>query len=256
MKDLTVIVPIHEYNEEIEKFLTKAIDSFKKADDGETELLFVGPKNVLDVLKTNSQYDKATFVENSKKDFCSQINVAVTKCRKYFSILEFDDVYTPNWFKNVEQYMTLDDNVSVFLPLTEILMMDKIEEGPIGYVNEAVWATSFSEELGYLDIESLMSYMNFNTTGGVFKTEDFIDVGKLKESMKLTYWYEFLLRTIYNGRKVYVIPKVGYQHLLNREGSISDRYNKELKPEEADFWIETAQKEYLFKNDRNKKYEE
>ena len=96
--------------------------------------------------------------------------------------------------------------------------------------------------------------MNFNTTGGVFNTEDFIKNGKLKTSIKLTYWYEYLLRSIYNGKKVFVVPKVGYQHTLNRPNSISDVYNRELKPEEADWWIELAQKDYFFIKERDKSH--
>ena len=258
MKDLTVIVPIHEYTEEVEKLLTNAVESYKKIADDENILMFVGPAKVLDKVKKMSVLDgnnNVVFLENKDIDFCTQINVAVDACvTKYFSILEFDDLYMPNWFKNAEAYMELDNNISVVLPLTEIVMADKIEDGPVGYVNEAVWATSFSDEIGYLDIEALLTYMNFNTTGGIFNKEDFIKIGKLKKSIKLTYWYECLLRSVYNGKKVYVVPKVGYQHFLNRKGSISDTYNNTLTPDEADFWIELAQKDYLFNKERDKSH--
>lgn len=253
MKDLTVIVPLHDFNDEIEVLLNKAIQSFYETDkDNDSELLFVAPKKVLGKLKEKySKSERVNFVESSKSDFCSQINTAVDKCRKYFSILEFDDVYTPNWFKNVKEYFKIDESISIYLPLTEIVLFDKQNEGPIGYINEAPLATSFSENLGFLDLESLLNYMNFNTTGGIFKTEDFIELGKLKEPIKLSFWYEFLLRAVRNDKKVYVIPKVGYIHTLNRENSLSEIYNKTMKPEEAEFWIELAQKDYLFKKTRD-----
>jgi len=254
MKDLTVIIPLNEYNEEVDKLLKRAVDSFYSTDNGDTELLFVSSKNIIEQIKEKYNNNNVSYLETKKTDFCSQINSAVEKCRKYFSVLEYDDVYLPSWFKNVEEYMTFDNDISVFLPLTEIVLFDKPEDGPVGYVNEAVWATSFSEETGYLDIDSLLSYMNFNTTGGVFNTEDFIKNGKLKTSIKLTYWYEYLLRSIYNGKKVFVVPKVGYQHTLNRPNSISDVYNRELKPEEADWWIELAQKDYFFIKERDKSH--
>ena len=259
MKDLTVIIPLKDYSDETKKMLSTAIDSVKKAAGTDTELLFVSTDDIIEPVKKDYSEDNMTYLGVKKLDFCTQINKAVEKCKTYFSILEFDDVYTPNWFKNFEEYKETDKDISVFLPLTEIVMYDKPEDGAIGYVNEAVWATSFSENLGYLDNESLMSYMNFNTTGGIFKTEDFVSVGKLKPSIKLTFWYEFLLRCIHNGKKVFVIPKVGYQHMLNRPGSISDVYNTTLKPEEADFWIDLAQKDYFFNKERDKshyKYEE
>lgn len=251
MKDLTVIVPVHEYNDNTEKHLNRAVNSFIEVDtDKDSELLFIGPKTVITELKKKYDGKNRKFVENEKSDFCSQINIAVDSCRKYFSILEFDDVYLPTWFKNVKSYSEVEDKASIFLPLTEIVVEGK-EDEPIGYVNEAALSTSFSEELGYLDIESLLNYMNFNTTGGVFKTEDFIELGKLKEPIKLSFWYEFLLRAVRNGKKVYVIPKIGYKHTLCREGSLSETYNKTMKPEESDFWIELAQKDYLFKKTRD-----
>jgi hypothetical protein len=253
MKNLTVIVPVHEFNDDIEVLLRKALNSFYETDtDKDTELLFVAPKKVLATLKDKySKLDRTKFVESKNPDFCSQINTAVDSCREYFSILEFDDVYTPNWFKNVKEYFEEDESISVYLPLTEIVLFDKPEEGAIGYINEAPLATSFSEKLGFLDLESLLNYMNFNTTGGIFKTKDFIELGKLKEPIKLSFWYEFLLRAVRNDKKVYVIPKVGYVHTLNRENSLSEIYNKTMKPEEAEFWIELAQKDYLFKKTRD-----
>lgn len=251
MKDLTVIVPVHEYNDNIEKLLNRAVNSFLEADyENNSELLFVAPKDVLKNLKEKFDGERRKFVESKKSDFCSQINKAVDECGKYFSILEFDDVYTPNWFKNVKKYLDIDDSISIYLPLTEIVLYEK-EDEPIGYVNEAPLATSFSEELGYLDLESLLNYMNFNTTGAIFKTEDFKEVGKLKVPIKLSFWYEFLLRAVRNDKKVFVIPKVGYRHTLNRENSLSELYNKTMKQEEAEFWIDLAQKDYLFKKTRD-----
>lgn len=252
MKDLTVIVPVHKYDEEIKGLLATAVESFRTTDtEKDSELLFVGPSDVLKQLKETYKGDNTKFVESKKTDFVSQINLAVDSCRKYFSILEFDDVYTPNWFKAVKEYFNKDENISVYLPLTEVVLYDKKEQGAIGYVNEAVLASSFSEKLGFLDLESLLNYMNFNTTGGIFKTEDFIELGKLKEPIKLTFWYEFLLRAVRNDKKVYVIPKVGYIHTLNRKDSLSTYYNESMKPEEAEFWIELAQKDYLFKKVRD-----
>jgi len=255
MLDLTVIVPVHIYDDNTKALLDRALKSLEAVKGyNDLQILFVGPDNVLPKIKDDFK-GKALFVKSKGADFSTQINTAVSKVSsKYFSILEFDDVYTQTWFENVEKYMSLDEEISVFLPLTEIISNDTNEM--MGYVNEAVWASSFSEELGYLDHECLENYMNFNTTGGVFKTDDFVDVGMLKTSMKLTFWYEFLLRAIYNGKKVYVVPKVGYKHYVMRPDSLSYNYSNTMQPEEADWWIELAKKEYLYKRDRNKIYEE
>ena len=255
MKDLTVIVPVHEYNETVENLLQRAFESLKEADkENECEVIIVTP---IDDMKFPTYHPNLKVVVSKKGDFCTQINTAVKACTtKYFSILEFDDVYTPMWFKNVEKQIQNGDDISVYLPLTEVVDFKNQDKGPIGYVNEAVWASSFSDVIGYLDIDSLMAYMNFNATGGVFNKEDFETIGGLKPSIKLSFWYEFLLRSIHNGKKVYVIPKVGYQHYISRPDSVSDMYNKTMKSEEADWWIELAQKEYFYKKDRNKTYEE
>ena len=74
--------------------------------------------------------------------------------------------------------------------------------------------------------------------------------------MKFAFWYEFLLRALNSGLVVYVIPKVGYKHIINREGSYTDVLNKTMKPEEADWWVDLSRKEMFFKKDRNKTYEE
>ena len=264
MKDLTVIIPVHKYDDSVKPLLTKAVESFYEADkNSEAILMFVGPKGILDAVKKDLKLKKSVILlENDETEFASQINLAVDNCTtKYFSILEYDDTFTPIWFDNVQKQIDMNQGISIFLPLTELIDASvKVEEGeeqePVGYVNESVWASSFSDEIGYLDLESLKVYMEYNTTGGVFNKDDFVNVGKLKASMKLSFWYEFLLRAVNNGKKVYVIPKVGYRHNIMREDSLSDFYSKNMSTEEADFWVELAKKEYLFKKDRNKKYEE
>lgn len=261
MKDLTIIIPVNTFDQFVEEYLENAVASCKAAGK-ETTKMFVGPKDVLDKIKNmEGAYEDWKYVYNEKSDFSAQINTAVKECKtKYFSILEYDDEYTKNWFKNAEEYLKCTDeeyeDISLYLPLTEIIDYEDKENGPIGYMNQAVWASSFSQKIGFLDNECLKDYMDFNTTGGIFNTEDFLMLGGLKESMKLSFWYEYLLRSINKGKKVYVIPKVGYKHLVNRPSSLMDTYRKEMDSNEADWWIELAQKEFLFTNDRNKKYEE
>ena len=71
----------------------------------------------------------------------------------------------------------------------------------------------------------------------------------------MTFWYEFLLRITKNGKKVYVIPKVGLNHYVDRENSLYDTYRKTIDEEESQWWYELAQKECFYLNDRNKVYE-
>jgi hypothetical protein len=57
----------------------------------------------------------------------------------------------------------------------------------------------------------------------------------------------------HNDKKIYVIPKVGYEHYINVEGSLTTVYGQ-LDSKEVDFWYETAKDEYLYKTDRKKTY--
>ena len=98
--------------------------------------------------------------------------------------------------------------------------------------------------------------MNFNASGGVFKTDEFLNIGGLKGSMKLVFWYEFLMRALYKGKKIFVIPKIGYYHLANRPDSLTAKYIETMDEREADWWIDLAKKEYFFPQDRKKAYTE
>ena len=257
MTQITTIIPVHKYDDEVKSLLETAVKSFvATSKNNPSDLMFVGPKETLDQVKALNLH-KAEYVENENAWFSAQINAAVKKVKtEYFTILEYDDEFSPIWFDNVAKYINTGDEISVFLPLTEVFDYQHKEQGPIGYVNEAVWASSFSEKLGYFDNECLQDYLIFNTTGGVYKTKDFIEVGGLKESIKLSFWYEFLLRAINKDKNIFVIPKVGYFHAVNRDGSLSDEYAKTMEDRESEFWVELARKEYLYKNDRKKTYEE
>ena len=257
MNKITTIIPVHKFDDEVKSLLETSVKSFvETSKNNPSNLMFVGPQDVLDQVKTLNLYN-AEYVANEESWFSTLINVAVKEVKTdYFTILEYDDEFTPIWFDNVIKYINTGDDISIYLPLTEVFDAQHKEQGPIGYVNEAVWASSFSEKLGYFDNDCLQDYLIFNTTGGVFKTKDFIEVGGLKESIKLSFWYEFLLRTINKGKAVFVIPKVGYFHLVNRNGSLADDYSKNLSDRESEFWVELARKEYLYKTDRKKTYEE
>jgi hypothetical protein len=61
----------------------------------------------------------------------------------------------------------------------------------VGFTNEAVWAASFSDELGILDNNALLTYQNFNTDGMVIRKSVYEENGGFKPSIKLTFIYEF-----------------------------------------------------------------
>lgn len=250
MKNTTIIIPILPLNTEEELAMFKeCIGSIPT----NYPVIVVGNEeamNSIDKVKLPSQTEK--LVNEGETKLPHQINLAVGSVKtEYFTVLEFDDKFTKNWFRNFDQYSkTIKEDIAAYLPLTEVL--DYKTKGIIGYANEAFWASSFSEEIGYMDISSLQDYLNINAHGGIFNTEIFKSYGMLKSSMPILYWYEFLLRALYKGKKVYVIPKVGYIHTVERPGCASETI--EMNQHEFEWWLDLANKEYFFTQDRNKTY--
>ena len=252
MENITVIIPIHKYNDKIKTYLDKAISSVFVQKNTAEKVMLVGPKETLDLIKKDFKPQKLVFIENDGKiDYCSQVNFGVKNCdTKYFSILEFDDTYSETWFKNVELYIKNKPDFSFFLPIVNFINKD---EKVCGIVNEIIWAMSFSNEIGVIDEDTLQSYYDFSPCGGVFRTDDFIEIGMLKPSIKLSFWYEFLLRATGKNIKIYVIPKNGYYHSIEREDSLLSEYST-MSANERTWWIKLATKECYFDKERKEYY--
>lgn len=253
-KDITIIIPLHEFSSEVKEMLTSAL----KTVPSEYKVVISTSEKVMGKVEGLDEFNNVTFITKSKSkvvDFASLVNFAVESIdTKWFSILEYDDVYTDIWFRNVEKYMEFYPENSVFLPLTDLVEWG--ENKFVGYGNEAPWASSFSNEIGYIDNECLQDFFDFYMTGGVYNTEDWKNVGGLKPSIKLTFWYEFLLRLTQKGKKVMVVPKVGYIHIVNRPNSIYMSYKENMTQEESAWWFNLAKQECFFKEDRKKTYGE
>lgn len=260
MKDLTIIIPVKEYEPSMDKLINRAIESC-----ADNKIILVGKGVEKYKFQTDDEMavqPSLTYLENTSDNLTYQhnVNIAVdTVETKYFSVLEYDDFYSEIWFDNVEKNIEYDvDDTSVFLPLTEVVEYDEDDTKPhntIGYSNEAFWASSFSDEIGCLDMESLQNYLSFNVSGAIFKTSDFVSLGKLKESIKLVFWLEYLLRALHEEKRMYVIPKVGCYHFIGRKDSMMSEYESTMSEKEADWWVDLAKKEFFFKKDRNKVYE-
>ena len=107
---------------------------------------------------------------------------------------------------------------------------------------------------------NVQSFQNYQTIGGIYRTNVIKEQGKFKENIKLTFSYEFLLRLTNNNVKIMTIPKIGYIHLNMREDSLFWLYkndeNLKLNEGEVKFWLDTAKKEFFFKNKRDVNYTE
>ena len=249
-----VIMPLHEYNDNVKDLFERALLSvpsnvlFYVICGGEVNEEFVK-------LATNLRSD-AVVVNVESTNFSSLVNQGMTKLKEdgieWCYILEFDDEFNSLWFDEVTREIEDKPEVSVFLPLTEIV--DFNTNKFISYGNEAPWASSFSSEIGYIDNESLQQFFDFYLTGSVFNTKDWAYVGGLKESFKLTFWYEFLLRLTHNDKKAYVVPKLGYKHYVNRPNSLYSQYKNDIDEKESKWWYDLALEEYAYKKDRKKEY--
>lgn len=257
--NISVILPVHELNEVTKPLFNNAVQSVREQIVRPDELVIVVPKGseVASYVKAfdyGDYKDSVTIAENDgETDFCSQVNFGVTKSKsEWFSILEFDDEFAKIWFKNVLEYRAAHTDVEIFMP---IVLDVNSENGFIGFTNEAVWAQSFSEVLGILDNGALLSYQNFNTDGMVIKKSVYDEFGGFKPSMKLTFIYEFLLRMTFKAVKIMVIPKFGYKHVNQRDGSLFSTLKETIDPTEARWWLSQAKKESFFAKDRKITYQ-
>ena len=223
-KQITVIVPVHKFDEEVKTLLERAINS---VDTEHCGLLFVGPNDVLISLK--ELYKDATLIKNEDTDVYTQINKAALQCvTPYFTVLEFDDVFLPEWYSILSKEVQSN---TVTLPLNEYV--ENAEFRAFG--NEIAWDAAFIHEegeIGYLTEEELKLFNNFNVTGGIIKTEDFISLGYLKPEFKIFAWYEFLMRVAKSGKTIYVVPRVCYSHTVLRKGSYMTEMETVLNKDE------------------------
>jgi hypothetical protein len=253
MKNITIILPIHEWNDDYRIMFENSIKSVEEFYN-DVKLLIVGPKTVTSNINIISdKIESKILINKGATDFCSQINLGIDNCdTEWFSILEIDDEYKSCWLKFMNIYSKENPTVDVFLPIVKDI---NVEGNFLSFTNEATWAHGFSEKQGFLDNEALLDYQNFQISGGLYRTSVIKEYGKLKDNIKLTFGYEFLLRLTHNNVSIMTIPKIGYQHVNFRENSLfwSYKNNDKLKisEEEVKFWLDIAKKEFFFKNKRD-----
>lgn len=264
MNTVTVIVPVVRLNDNEKDYFASAIASVREQKVLPTQLMVVVPQGNDELKKMVSEYnygdkikDILVIVENDgETDFCSQINYGVSKITTdWFSILELDDEYSSIWFDNFNKYSEVYPNVDVFLPI----VLDTNTDGNfLHFTNEPVWATDFSDKMGFLDNDSLLNFPNFQVSGAVYKKESFLSVGGFKPSIKLQFGYELFLRLTYYDKSIMTIPKIGYKKVNMRPDSLFHGYHQgenRIDPTEARWWYNQSRKECYFKSDRGIKYE-
>ena len=257
MKNITVILPIHTLSDDYKEMLNNALSSVEDFHN-DVKVSIVCPTSLKKDLKDLSNKLEINIVSNKgETDFCSQVNLGIDNCdTEWFTILEVDDEFKPVWLKSMNEYSKVFTDVSVFLPIVKDI---NVEGKFINYTNESAWAYGFTDMQGFIDNEVLLDFQNYQTSGGLFKTQVIKDNGKFKENIKLTFVYEFLLRLTHNGVRIMTVPKAGYQHVNLREDSLFWKYKNDekmiLSENEVKFWLDTAKKEFFFKNKRDVNYQ-
>ncbi|MBP5723705.1 MAG: hypothetical protein J6X18_09065 [Bacteroidales bacterium] len=259
--DITIIIPVHEVNDENTRLFKRAVESVKECQKhykaGKLVTTVVSPLSstscLISGVSTESTMSCDKWITNDSGDtsYCGQVNYAVQHIdTKYFSILEFDDEYLEKWFKFFEQYLYGNEDISVFLPLN--IVTDESGEH-WQYGNEAPLAEFFSSEPGIVDFDCLQDWSGFTLPGAIVNREDFINVGMYKPSIKLAHDYELLMRMTNRKLRVMVVPKEGYKHIVGRNGSLTDIYRKEMEgTDDVQKWFDLAKREYQYTEDRKK----
>ena len=258
---LSVILPIKSSKtKDFEDYFEKAITSLKnqKIEFEELVIVHTNEESLVTILN-NYDFGNLTVTKlpwDKTPNYAEQVNYGIKKAKgTWISLFEFDDEYASIWFKNVETYIGAYPEIQMFLPV----VVETDEKGVFaGFTNEATFAANFTQEMGYLNNETLLDYQNFQTAGMVVKKSVLDNFGGFKPSIKLTFVYEFLLRLTYNSVSIMTIPRLGYKHTNMREGSIFWNYKNggdRMIDDEVKFWVQTAKKEYFFKEDRTIKYE-
>lgn len=258
MKQITILLALHKYDSNYEIMLKNAIQSCEQFYN-DVKLMIIHPNSLYDHLKLSDLSNKLEIElvgHEDSTDFCSQINVGIEECdTEWLSILEVDDEYTPNWLYSMNAYRKENENVDVFLPIVKDI---NVEGKFIAYMNESTWAHGFSSEEGILTNDLLLDYLVYQTSGGLYKTTLLKENKGFKTNMKVTFGYELLLRLTHNGARIMTVPKVGYIHVNLRGDSLFDQYRNseenKIDEMESKFWLDTAKREFFFKNQREVNY--
>ena len=258
--NITVILPVHEVQDNIEDYLKRSIESISNQLVKPDELLIVRStdkelKKLLENINFGDIKEIVRIIENPTNDFGfpAQINYGVSQSKtEYFTFLEYDDELSQIWIKSGVEYINAFPKVGVFLPI--IFECDNAGQF-ISFTNQNVWAKNVSEEMGYVDNNTLQRLTNFNFDGMIAKKSIYEESGGIKSNVKLTFTYEFLLRISYQSIPIMVIPKLGYKHTNNRKDSLFDHYKNTINVLESKFWLNKAKKEYFFTEDREITYD-
>ena len=229
----------------------------------------------------NYQILESSDVENPMnfaKIFNAVFNMALENGYEGISLVEPEDGYSVKWFEYANKFSEENPTVGIFAPLAKNMSGGAFS----GIMNESPWVDGLNvEEAGKFDLNLLQRFNCLNPLGTVYKIQQILEHSfregenadgralPMKESMKLSHYYEFLLRMVYDAVPVMTIPRIGYELKSVRKEAFYDSSCKipqdlnflpadrgGLSADEARFWFEIAKKEFFHDEDRKKVYEQ
>jgi len=261
MKKITIVIPIHQLSEDDFSFVTPMLESINNQRVKDFKVAFIVSETVSREFNEklieliSPDIESKVIVNIGDTGYQSQVNTFATDYldTPYFAVLQYDDILLDNYIMNAIKHVEAYPEYDMF---TQIVFEVDNKNTFIGFSNEAVWSVGHMEVFGEFDITKTKQhhFYNYNLCGAVINSVSFIESGGLKSSLKKFQDYEFLLRMLQLGKRVYVIPKITYKHVNGRVGSLFDSL-KEMSKEEEKFWYELAKKEYHFDYDRKIQYE-
>lgn len=212
-------------------------------------------------------------ISSFSKVFNDIFNIALKEGYEGMSLVEVGDLVGENCYKNASAYMDENEEVGFFLPMIKNWQ----NGGLVGLMNEASWAEGMAEEPGKFDMNLLLRFNCANPLGAVYRISELEKYSEeregvfypMKESVRISHYYEFFLRMAYNDVKMMTIPRIGYDFRVDNRQEFSHTSSKipnnltsiapengGVSPQEISFWMELVKKEYFFDEDRSKTYSE
>lgn len=203
--------------------------------------------------------------------FNNTFNIALNNDYEFCSIIEKFDIIGLHWFNTINDFQLENPEISMFFPI----IRNTVNGVFSNLMNEASWAEGLAEEAGKLDLNLLSRFNCMSPLGAVYRIKAIKEYSEnkenvylpFKESIRLSHYYEFLMRMIYNDLKAMCIPRIGYEYRVKTIDNFKDSFckipdnltmipeeNGGVTPHEAQYWMELAKKEYFFDEDRNKVY--
>jgi len=218
-----------------------------------------------EVNHTIEQIEINSFADIFNKTF----QLAVDSGYDYFSVVECEDEVSLKWYEIAEKYAEENDKVGIFLPLIK----NMIAESFTSYINEFCWADNMAESAGYYDYMLLSRFNCIHPLGALYRVSSLVEESDnieerdglmypMKGCLKITNYYEFFLRMVYNDIQVMNIPRVGYLLRHTATDTFTHKSSKipshltQLKPEnggitqgEIQHWTQAALDDYVFFDD-------